>query len=195
VIQNETLHSLEVYFPSANDGARVGVGWQRSACLHCKDCLAGNENLCDENTGVISHGHGGFADYLVMDSRFCFALPDGIQTDVAGPLMCGGITVYSALRHAGMSSGQHIGVIGVGGLGHMAVQFASKLGNTVTAFTTSAVKAKEAARLGADYGAAGTVPRLRRPRPTRSAEVAQVAQTCQQCLYRARVARSGSGPQ
>jgi uncharacterized zinc-type alcohol dehydrogenase-like protein len=130
-------------------GARVGVGWQRSACLHCENCLRGDENLCDESQGVISNGYGGFADYLVMDSRFCFPLPEEITTELGGPLMCGGITVYSALKHAGMKSGQHIGVIGVGGLGHMAVQFASKLGNTVTVFTTSNDKAEESARHGA----------------------------------------------
>lgn len=130
-------------------GMRVGVGWQRSACLQCKDCLSGNENLCAQLTGVITHGHGGFADYLLMDSRFCFPLPEGIESRVAGPLLCGGITVYSALRHAGMTSGQEIGIIGVGGLGHMAVQFASRLGNRVTVFTTSDDKAEFAARLGA----------------------------------------------
>jgi uncharacterized zinc-type alcohol dehydrogenase-like protein len=130
-------------------GTRVGVGWQRSACLHCEDCLRGDENLCSASEGVISHGHGGFAEFLVMDGRFCFPLPDDLATDLAGPLLCGGITVYSGLRHAGMSSGQRIGIIGVGGLGHLAVQFASKLGNTVTVFTTTDEKAQEAARLGA----------------------------------------------
>jgi len=130
-------------------GDRVGVGWQRSSCLTCRDCLSGNENLCDQVKGVITHGHGGFAGHLVMDSRFCFLLPSGIESGHAGPLMCGGITVYSALRHAGMTSGQRIGVIGVGGLGHMAVQFASRLGNHVVAFTTSHDKAELAHRLGA----------------------------------------------
>jgi uncharacterized zinc-type alcohol dehydrogenase-like protein len=130
-------------------GARVGVGWQRSACLHCPDCLKGDENLCAASTGVISHGRGGFADHLVMDSRFCFALPDDLATNVAAPLLCAGITVYAALRAAGMRSGQQIGIIGVGGLGHLAVQFASKLGNRVTVFTTTDDKAEHAARLGA----------------------------------------------
>ena len=134
---------------SVRPGMRVGIGWQRSACLHCRDCLRGNENLCDQATGVISHGYGGFADYLVIDSRFCFPLPDDIPTELAGPLLCGGITVYSGLRFAGMSSGQRIAIIGVGGLGHLAVQFASKLGNDVTVFTTTQDKAETAGRLGA----------------------------------------------
>ncbi|MBL8019589.1 MAG: NAD(P)-dependent alcohol dehydrogenase [Leptospirales bacterium] len=130
-------------------GARVGVGWQRSSCLQCSDCLSGNENLCNKNQGVITHGFGGFADHLLMDSRFVFAIPDGAETETSAPLLCGGITVYSALIHAGMKHGQRIGVIGVGGLGHMAIQFASKLGNSVTAFTTSDDKAQFAASLGA----------------------------------------------
>ena len=130
-------------------GDRVGVGWQRSSCLQCRDCLRGNENLCDENQGLILSGPGGFADYLEVDSRFAFPIPDGIKTDAAGPLLCGGITVYSALRYAGMGSGLEIGIIGVGGLGHMAVQFASKLGNRVTVFTTSKDKAEFANKLGA----------------------------------------------
>lgn len=130
-------------------GMRVGVGWQRSACLACDDCLRGDENCCDRSEGVISHGHGGFADYLVMDSRFCFPIPDALPTEFAGPLLCGGITVYGGLRAAGMSSGQRIGIVGIGGLGHLAVQFASRLGNAVTVFTSSEDKAEEATRLGA----------------------------------------------
>lgn len=130
-------------------GDRVGVGWQRSSCLQCMDCLRGNENLCDDTQALIATGPGGFADLLATDSRFVFPIPDAIETEVAGPLLCGGITVYSALRYAGMSSGQEIGVIGVGGLGHMAVQFAAKLGNRVTVFTTSEDKADFATQLGA----------------------------------------------
>ncbi len=130
-------------------GQRVGIGWQRSADLSCEDCLSGHDNLCAKSQGVITAGYGGFADHIHMDSRFCFPVPDGITTEVAGPLLCGGVTVYSALRNAGMGSGKRIGVIGVGGLGHMAVQFASKLGNEVTVFTTSPDKAEFAAKLGA----------------------------------------------
>lgn len=130
-------------------GDRVGIGWQRGACLQCPDCLRGDENLCPENRATIVGAHGGFADYLDVDSRFAFKLPDGVSSVSGGPLLCGGVTVYSALRHAGMTSGQNVGVIGVGGLGHMAVLFAAKLGNRVTVFTTSDDKAEFAARLGA----------------------------------------------
>lgn len=144
-------------------GDRIGVGWQMSSCLQCPDCLKGNENLCDENQGLIVSGYGGFADYVKLDSRFAFPIPQGIETEAAGPLLCGGITVYSGLRYAGMSSGQEIGVIGIGGLGHLAVQFASKLGNSVTVFTTSQDKAEFAHQLGANHVV--VVPRGESPPP------------------------------
>lgn len=147
-------------------GDRVGVGWQRGACLQCTDCLAGNENLCAGSQGVITHGAGGFASHLLIDSRFCFPIPEGLTTITAGPLLCGGITVYAGLRAAGMKSGQEVGVLGVGGLGHLAVQFAARLGNRVTAFTTSHDKAEFAARLGAHevvVSKDGVLPSLRRP--------------------------------
>lgn len=151
-------------------GMRVGVGWQRSACMQCRDCLHGNENLCDEHRGLIVGGHGGFASHLRVDGRFAFRLPDGIGDDTAGPLLCGGVTVYSALRSAGMTAGQGVGVIGVGGLGHLAVQFASRLGCHVTVFTSSQDKADEAERLGGHEAvlvAAGEAP----PKPTRRLDV------------------------
>lgn len=130
-------------------GDRVGVGWQASACLECEECLNGKENLCEKNIGVIVGRHGGFAKHVQVDSRFAFKIPDSIQAHMASPLMCAGITVYSALRYAGMTSGQHIGIIGVGGLGHLALQFARKMGNKVTVFTTSKDKAEFALNLGA----------------------------------------------
>jgi alcohol/geraniol dehydrogenase (NADP+) len=130
-------------------GDRVGVGWQQGACMHCLDCLRGDYNLCDSAEGLIVSGYGGFADYMVVDSRFAFLMPKDVSTQSAGPILCGGATVYAGLRNAGMTSGQNVGVIGVGGLGHLAIQFASRLGNRVTAFTTSADKAEFATQLGA----------------------------------------------
>jgi alcohol/geraniol dehydrogenase (NADP+) len=130
-------------------GDRVGVGWQQSACMHCLDCMRGDHNLCDRAEGQIVSGYGGFADYVVTDSRFAFRLPEGVDTQATGPILCGGVTVYAGLRNAGMTSGQNIGVIGIGGLGHLAIQFASRLGNRVTVFTTSADKAEFATQLGA----------------------------------------------
>jgi alcohol/geraniol dehydrogenase (NADP+) len=111
--------------------------------------MRGNQNLCDHAEGLIVNGYGGFADYMIADSRFAFKLPEGLSTQSTGPILCGGATVYAGLRNAGMTSGQNIGVIGIGGLGHLAIQFASRLGNRVTAFTTSADKAEFATKLGA----------------------------------------------
>lgn len=134
-------------------GDRVGVGWQRSACFRCHDCVSGREHCCNKGyQALLADGYGGFAEQMVADSRFCFPIPEGLSTDAAGPLLCGGITVYSALHAAGMTSGQEsqeIGVIGLGGLGHLAIQFAAKSGNRVTVFTSSEDKAAAASRLGA----------------------------------------------
>ena len=145
-------------------GDRVGVGWQSGACLHCLDCLRGNAQMCEVDLkATILQQHGGFGDYMTVDSRFAFPIPEGIPTEAAGPLLCGGITVYSGLRHAGMQGGQEIGVIGIGGLGHLAVQFAAKLGNRVTVFTSSPDKAEFAAQLGASEAVVierdGSVPK------------------------------------
>lgn len=129
-------------------GQRVGIGWQASACMTCPDCLSGNENLCDHHQGLIVIGKGGFGSHVVVDGRFAFPFPESLPVE-AGPLLCGGVTVYSALRHAGMSSGQRVGVIGLGGLGHLAVLFATRMGNEVTVFTTTREKAGEAEKLGA----------------------------------------------
>ncbi len=130
-------------------GARVGISWQCGSCGQCRDCMRGNENLCDGNKALIVDGYGGFADFVQLDARWAFPLPDQLETELAGPLLCAGVTVYASLRDAGMSSGQRIGVVGIGGLGHLAVQFAAKLGNRVTAFTTSQDKADFARELGA----------------------------------------------
>jgi alcohol/geraniol dehydrogenase (NADP+) len=130
-------------------GDRVGVGWQSGACLECRDCLRGDENLCDHNKATIVGRHGGFADNIIIDSRFAFKIPENIESQFASPLLCAGITVYAALKYAGMKPGGHVGIIGVGGLGHLAIQFASKLGNKVTVFTTSQDKADFAKNLGA----------------------------------------------
>ena len=134
-------------------GARVGVSWQCASCGTCRDCQRANENLCDDNKALIVDSYGGFADFVQVDARWAFPLPDALETHLAGPLLCAGVTVYSSLRDAGMSNDgcreQRIGVVGIGGLGHLAIQFAAKLGHRVTAFTTSPDKADFARELGA----------------------------------------------
>lgn len=130
------------------NGQRVGVGWQASSCGNCDFCRTSDETLCAQNQGVIVRRHGGFADRIQVNARFALPIPDGLASDVAAPLLCGGITVYTPLRREKLQ-GKRVGVIGIGGLGHMALQFARAFGCQVTAFSASADKKREALRFGA----------------------------------------------
>jgi uncharacterized zinc-type alcohol dehydrogenase-like protein len=144
-------------------GDRVGVGWQRSACLECDLCVTGNENLCARQQAVCMGNHGGLADRIRMDSRFAFALPAELDSAVAAPLMCGGVTVFSPMRRFGIDATSRVGVIGIGGLGHMALLMLRGLGADTTAFSTSPDKKAEALAMGANDFASSTDARdLRR---------------------------------
>jgi uncharacterized zinc-type alcohol dehydrogenase-like protein len=131
-------------------GARVGVGWQCGSCLQCEWCERGDENLCSSivETCVGRQRYGGFADRVRVDGRFAFSIPDGLSSEVAAPLLCGGITVYSPLRRYARPQSR-VGVIGIGGLGHMAIRFARAFGCEVTAFSSTAAKEEEARAHGA----------------------------------------------
>jgi len=131
-------------------GVRVGVGWQCGSCLQCEWCERGDENLCADMVETCVARPGGFADRIRIDGRFAFAIPAALSSDVAAPLFCGGITVYSPLRqHARPQS--RVGVIGIGGLGHLALRFAHALGCEVTAFSSTAAKEEEARAHGAHH--------------------------------------------
>ena len=130
-------------------GDRVGVGWQAGACLECDACVSGQENLCPDSVATAVGRHGGFGDRLAVDSRFAFRLPDALDAAGAAPLLCGGITVYSPLHRYGVRPWHKVGVVGIGGLGHMALQFARAFGCEVTAFSSTATKEAEAKDLGA----------------------------------------------
>ena len=140
-------------------GQRVGVGWQRSACHACEHCLAGDENLCLKQEATCIGHMGGFAERIRIDGRFAFALPDALRSDSAAPLLCGGVTVFAPLRRWGVHDGSHVGVIGIGGLGHLGLRFARAMGANVTAFTSSPDKRAEAERLGAHHVASSTLAR------------------------------------
>ena len=130
-------------------GERVGVGWQRNSCGECEYCRAGEETLCAGNEATCQGNFGGFADRIRVNERFAFKIPAALPSETAAPLLCGGVTVYAPLRtHAG--KGSRVGVIGIGGLGHLALQFAKALGCEVTAFSRAADKGAEARRFGAD---------------------------------------------
>jgi len=131
-------------------GARVGVGWQCGSCLHCEWCECGDENLCANIVETCVGRHGGFADRIQVDGRFAFSIPDALSSEVAAPLLCAGITVYSPLRqHARPQS--RVGIIGIGGLGHLAIRFARAFGCEVTAFSSTAAKEEEARAHGAHH--------------------------------------------
>jgi len=132
-------------------GQRVGIGWSASSCLSCHPCLSGHHNLCAQNQGTIVGRHGGFADRLRAQWPWVRPLPDALDLEKAGPLLCGGVTVFAPLYEHGILPTSRVGIIGIGGLGHMALQFANKWGCEVHAFTTSDSKEAEARKLGAHF--------------------------------------------
>jgi uncharacterized zinc-type alcohol dehydrogenase-like protein len=132
-------------------GQRVGVGWSASSCLSCHQCLSGQHNLCSETQPTIVGRHGGFADRVRVQWTWARPLPGELDAEKAGPLLCGGLTVFNPLSVYSIPPTARVGVIGIGGLGHMALQFAAKWGCEVHAFTTTEAKASEARALGAHY--------------------------------------------
>jgi uncharacterized zinc-type alcohol dehydrogenase-like protein len=130
-------------------GQRVGLGWQSASCGTCEWCNSGQENLCDDSEATIVKRHGGFASHVVASEKFVFPIPDGLDSAHAAPLLCGGVTVYSPMKRFGLRPGVRAGVMGIGGLGHMGLQFAHTMGAHVTALSSSPNKAEEAMALGA----------------------------------------------
>ena len=131
-------------------GQSVGVGWNAQSCQHCSPCLSGSQHRCRELVTTIA-GRGGFADRLRVQDIWAVPLPSGLEAKSAGPLFCGGITVFAPFLDFGLKPTDRIGIIGIGGLGHLAVQFARAWGCEVTAFTTSMDKEKELRGLGAHH--------------------------------------------
>lgn len=132
-------------------GQRVGIGWQRSSCMCCDWCGQGEENLCLKQEATCVGHQGGFADKIRTDSRFAFPIPDALASEHAAPLLCGGATVFSPLITNEINPTHKVGVIGIGGLGHLALQFANAFGCEVTAFSSSPDKKNEAIGFGAHH--------------------------------------------
>ena len=132
-------------------GDRVGLGWFSHSCMSCPQCLAGDHNLCSTVQGTMIGRFGGFADRVRCDWLWATPLPDAIDAASAGPLFCGGITVFNPIVQCGVQPTQRVGVVGIGGLGHMALQFLNKWGCEVTAFTSSDSKRDEAVKFGAHH--------------------------------------------
>jgi len=130
-------------------GDRVGLGWHSGYCNHCAVCNTGDHNLCTTAEQTIVGRHGGFANKVYADANSVVKIPDGIDLEIVGPLFCGGVTVFNPLVQFDVRPTDKVAVIGIGGLGHMALQFLNAWGCEVTAFTTSAAKRKGALDLGA----------------------------------------------
>lgn len=157
-------------------GDLVGVGCLVDSCRGCDCCQQGLEQYCAQGVwtynGVDRHDgrptYGGYSEGIIVSDRFVVRIPDGLDPAAAAPLLCAGITTYSPLRHVGVKPGDAVGVVGMGGLGHMAIKFAKAMGAEVTLFTRSESKVAEGTRNGADHvvistdesqmqGAAGTL--------------------------------------
>ena len=130
-------------------GDRVGIGWHAGACMNCAQCMRGDHNLCPSGEGIIVGRHGGFADRVRCHHAFAIPIPEAIDLKHAGPLFCGGITVFNPMVQFGVKPTDRVGVVGIGGLGHMALQFLRAWGCHVTAFTSTDAKADEAKKMGA----------------------------------------------
>jgi len=147
-------------------GDRVGVGCMVNSCRECAACLAGEEQYCSNgNTGTYASvdrdgtiTQGGYSTHVVVDEDFVLRVPEAIPYEAAAPLLCAGITTYSPLRHWKAGPGSRVAVVGLGGLGHMAVKLAHAMGAEVTVLSQSLKKKDDGLRLGADHYYATSAP-------------------------------------
>lgn len=132
-------------------GERIGLGWFCRTCMHCDHCIAGDQNLCPEAEGTISHQFGGFADVVRCHWAWAIPIPDALPAEKCGPLLCGGITVFNPIVQHGLSPTARVAVVGIGGLGHMALKFLHAWGCEVTAISRSRAKEDAARSMGAHH--------------------------------------------
>jgi len=130
-------------------GQRVGLGWYSASCMGCRQCMGGDHNLCGTAEATIIGRHGGWATRVRCDEHWAIPLPAGIDSGTAGPLFCGGITVFNPIIQFDVRPTDRVGVMGIGGLGHLALKFLRAWGCEVTAFTSSDSKRDEAIKMGA----------------------------------------------
>lgn len=146
-----TIEACGDHVRGLKTGDRVGIGWFAGSCLSCSSCLSGRHQLCAHSEQTIVGRHGGFADRIRVNWEWATLLPPTLDHETAGPLFCGGITVFAPILDFGVKPTHRVGVVGIGGLGHLALQFLNKWGCEVTAFTSSESKADEARGLGAHH--------------------------------------------
>ena len=132
-------------------GERVGIGWQADSCGICEWCRQGEEQLCASAQPTCVGRNGGYADSVRVNSKFAIPVPASLDSENVAPLLCAGVTVYSPLRNHGVRPSSRVGIVGIGGLGHLGIQFAKTFGAEVTALSTSKDKEKEARDMGADH--------------------------------------------
>ncbi len=130
-------------------GDRVGVPWLYTACGHCVHCLGGWETLCVDQLNTGYSINGGFADYVIADPNYVGHLPDNVSFEEIAPVLCAGVTVYKGLKMTDTKAGDYVAISGIGGLGHMAVQYAVAMGLNVAAIDIDDAKLDLARRLGA----------------------------------------------
>src|SRR6185312_11969031 len=148
-------------------GDLVGVGCMVDSCQHCASCKEGLEQFCENGATFTYNGtdrqdktptYGGYSERIVVSDRFVVRIPANLDPKAAAPLLCAGITLFSPLRHWGVKKGTKVGIVGLGGLGHMGLKLAKAMGADVTLFTRTKAKEPEARRLGADHVVISTDP-------------------------------------
>lgn len=141
------------------EGDLAAVGCMVDSCRHCPSCLAGEEQYCENHMTLTYNSednilggvtYGGYSENIVVDEKYVLRVPHGLDLAGTAPLLCAGITTYSPLRHWNVGKGKRVGIVGLGGLGHMGLKFAKAFGANVALFTTSPKKTADAVRLGAD---------------------------------------------
>ncbi|MEU5310463.1 NAD(P)-dependent alcohol dehydrogenase [Streptomyces sp. NPDC021562] len=149
-------------------GDRVGVGCFVDSCRECDNCRAGLQQYCTGGGTIQTYNHldkdgeptyGGYSEKIVVDENYVVRIPDGLALDVAAPLLCAGITLYSPLKHWGAGPGKKVAIVGLGGLGHMGVRIAHALGAEVTVLSQSLRKKDDGLKLGADHYYATSDPK------------------------------------
>ncbi len=144
-----TIEKAGSYVTHLKEGQRVGIGWSSGSCNTCDMCMSGNHHLCAANIPTVLGPYGGFAERVRAQAEWVFPLPENLDPKMAGPLMCGGITVFSPMLEFNVKPTHRVGVIGIGGLGHMAIKFLNAWGCEVTAFSSHPEKEQEVRSFGA----------------------------------------------
>lgn len=141
-----------------HEGQRVGVPWLHTACGHCEHCQTGWETLCEKQQCTGYTVNGGFAEYVLADPTYVGFLPDNLEYAPAAPILCAGVTTYKGLKESEVRPGEWCAIVGIGGLGHIAVQYAKAMGMKVCALARSQSKLDLAKALGADLCVNATDP-------------------------------------